>query len=156
MIDTGLVLTAGNKQIEVIPTELATQPFYDLAVYGGTKTYMGVTFVDSKDGKITANGTSTGQSVYYVKQQTLLAGRYWLSGCPANGAAGKWRVVANNVTNENERLADDVGKGAFFTLNETSDVMVIAVVDSGNTVTNLVFEPSLAQVTTLEYSEEVL
>lgn len=156
MIDTGLVLTAGNKQIEVIPTELAIQPFYDLAVYGGTKTYMGVTFVDSKDGKITANGTSTGQSVYYVKQQTLPAGRYWLSGCPAGGVAGKWRLVANNVSQGNNRLADDTGSGKYFTLTEASDVMVIAVVDSGNTVANLVFEPSLAQVTTLEYSEEVL
>lgn len=154
MIDTGLVLTAGEKQVEVTPTEIATYPFYE--VYNDTKQIYNITFTDNHDGTITANGTSTGQAVYYVKQVELQAGRYRLSGCPENGEAGKWRIVANNVTNANKRLADDVGNGAFFTLNEASTVMVIAVVDDGNTVANLVYKPSLTEVTTLEYAEEVL
>ena len=151
MTNSGFLLESGENLLNVELTELITKPYTD-----SSKTTNGVTFTVNEDNTITANGTPTTQAIFNVKYITLSAGEYMLRGAASGGGTNRWRMVANNETQGATRLVDEAGDGKIFKLTETSTVRILAVVDVGTTVTDLVFSPSLVKITTLEYVAEVL
>jgi hypothetical protein len=151
MIDTGLVLTAGNRQIEVIPTDLLLYPYKEK-----TKTTNGITFTDNGDGTITANGTATATAYFELQTVQLEVGQYYLKGCPIVANLDGLRVVADEIGGNTKRYGQDIGRGSAFSVDKNLSVGVFIAVDTGRTLTNVKFDPSLVKVTTLEYSEEVL
>lgn len=130
---------------------LLCYPFYNENGYKSA----GITYTDNGDGSITANGTSTGTSIFRVSYgwergtncTYLTAGTYTLSGCPAGGADGTKYVVelykVNPDETGNERFAVDTGSGVTFTLENDALVRCSIVVYSGYTASNLKFKPQL-------------
>lgn len=153
MIDTGLVLTAGEHKITVEPTELATYPFY-----ATTLTVNGITFTDNGDRTITVNGTtgSENTAIFSIMYRvTLEAGTYFASGVPEFAAWGKIRMAIDN-TDGWVRIANIFGQGAIFTLDEPTEIQYYIIVDTNYTANNVVVSPKLIKLPTLEYAEEVL
>lgn len=151
MIDTGLVLTAGEQAVEVIPSELLSYPYSEK-----TKTTNGITFTDNGDGTITANGTATATAYFELQTVELKAGQYYLKGCPIVANLDGLRLVADEIGGNKKRYGQDVGRGSAFSTDKVLSVGVFIAVDTGRTLNNVKFDPSLASVPTLEYVEEVL
>jgi hypothetical protein len=151
MIDTGLVLTAGEKQIEVVPTELLTYPYSKT-----TKTTNGITFTDNGDGTITASGTATATAYFELQTVQLEVGQYYLKGCPLVANLDGLRLVADEIGGNKKRYGQDVGRGSEFSVDKALSVGVFIAVDTGRTLSNVTFDPSLISVPTLKYIEEVL
>ena len=119
----------------------------DKSKYPATQTINGVTFTNNGDGTITANGTATGV-VYYniVPARSILLSlthKYLLVGCPAGGGWNNYILYANNGGNV---LDYDMGQGAIATPIKQSATVTIYI-QSGATVTNLIFKPQLFDLT---------
>jgi hypothetical protein len=151
MIDTGLVLTAGEQAIEVIPTELLSYPYSEK-----TKTTNGIIFTDNGDGTITANGTATATAYFELQTVELKAGQYYLKGCPIVANLDGLRLVADEIGGNKKRYGLDIGQGSAFSVDKALSVGVFIAVDTGRTLSNVTFNPSFVNVPILEYAEEVL
>lgn len=110
-----------------------------------TQTVSGITWTVNADGTITANGTATANS--YVTVQALPAdyvfdGNYFLCGCPSGGGASTYAlyVARGSYTKY------DYGDGVMLS-SSTDDLNknLIAIVYSGQTVTDLVFKPMICK-----------
>lgn len=114
-----------------------------------TETISGITFTDNGDGTVTANGTATENASFkaHVWSETLLPeGEYVLSGCPAGGGYGTYRIniALKNAYNDNMIDTAEVGLGLNIKLSKTATKLYLTLmVNAGQTVNNLVFHPML-------------
>ena len=116
-----------------------------------TKTENGVTFTDNGDGSITANGTATGASQYFLKFSPDYFkldknATYILSGCPSGGTLTTYRIEFFLYQGNTQLLYKrDTGNGVIINnIPENYDIVTIKImVYSGTTVNNLVFRPQL-------------
>ena len=110
-----------------------------------THTDNGISWVDNGDGTITASGTATADSYYYLPvggQFYLNAGTYSISGCPSGGSSTKYRVQLSN--NAWTISATDYGNGGTITTTERVNFAQLRLtISKGVTVNNLVFKPML-------------
>ena len=131
----------GDKTKNLIPYPYATT----------TKTENGVTFTDNGDGSITANGTATGASQYFLKFSPDYFkldknATYILSGCPSGGTLTTYRIEFFLYQGNTQLLYKrDTGNGVIINnIPENYDIVTIKImVYSGTTVNNLVFRPQL-------------
>lgn len=123
-----------------------------------TYTANGITFTfNPSTGEITVNGTATanancilagvGYSYYWLGK-----GSYVLSGCPSGGSSSKY-FICLNLNNEDKF---DYGSGVSFTLTTDHESVhnehLYIGINSGQTVSNLVFKPMLRPAfTTADY-----
>lgn len=110
-----------------------------------TQTVSGITWTVNVDGTITASGTATANS--YVTIQVLPAdyvfdGNYFLSGCPSGGSASTYALYVARGSYTKYDYGDGV------VLSSSTDGLnknLIAIVYSGQTVTDLTFKPMICK-----------
>jgi hypothetical protein len=123
---------------------LLKYPYYET-----TKEGKGIAYTDNGDGRVTANGTATGNigfNFFYRlgTRLTLKAGTYIYYGCPKGGSESTYYMdIAKVVNDTNVTLGVDIGDGVTFVLDEDSELALSAIVMVGTTVNNLVFEPMI-------------
>lgn len=113
-----------------------------------TKTVNGITFVDNRDGTVTATGTATADTGMYLFSTSynpikLSKGIYVLSGCPTGGSASTYSISVGTSTST---VAMDYGNNPVFTISEelsNTGVGVSLKIVSGTTVNGLVFKPQI-------------
>lgn len=113
-----------------------------------TKTVNGITFVDNRDGTVTATGTATADTGMYLFSTSynpikLSKGIYVLSGCPTGGSASTYSISVGTSTST---VAMDYGNNPVFTISEelsNTGVGVSLKIASGTTVNGLVFKPQI-------------
>ena len=131
----------------VNPENLIPYPYYET-----THTDNGITWTDNGDGTVTANGTATGASVFYMVHNTsepiqAEKCKYTLNGCPSGGSSSKYAVRLYESTKSLPILCTDIGAGAVFD-NSNGNILGIAtacVIYKGTTVENLTFKPMLVK-----------
>lgn len=109
-----------------------------------TKTINGITFTDNGDGTITANGTATDMVSFAViwKNLHIPKGTYTISGCPKGGNVNTGFFIVCGT--DSIRFAADTGNGGTFDIeNDINDFTFSLRINSGVTVSNLIFRPQL-------------
>ena len=105
-----------------------------------TQPISGVTWTVNSDGTVTANGTASGNSWFYLTANPANI-QYGietvLSGCPDGGSATTWEIQCSMVGGSPR---SDYGEGTTQPYNY-SYRYVACCVRSGQTVTNLTFKP---------------
>ena len=110
-----------------------------------TQTVNGITWTVNADGTIIANGTATANSYVTIQvfpADSVFDGNYHLSGCPAGGGSTKYAlyVARGNYT------VYDYGNGAVLPYRADGlNKNLIAIVYSGQTVTDLTFQPMICR-----------
>lgn len=127
---------------------LLPYPFYHKTI-----TINGITWSDNGDGTVTANGTATSRSTFYLRVTAdawlVPAGKYRMTGCPDGGGwtTGnmKYRAWANYRKNGGDTgYGSDVGNGLDFTVTGTEEAIGVGLqIESGQTVNNLIFRPMI-------------
>lgn len=123
-------------------------PYYDVA----SITRNGITFTTNADGSVTANGTATANTFYYIDARldtldiTQKGKMYHLSGCPSGGSDTSYNLAFFEYASDKSTTVQsvrDYGNGdSFASLEHYATAMVITIY-SGQTVNNLVFKPML-------------
>ena len=109
-----------------------------------TKTVNGITFTDNGDGTITANGTATDMVNFAViwKNLHIPKGTYTISGCPKGGNVNTGFFIVCGT--DSIRFVADTGNGGTFDIeNDINDFTFSLRINSGVTVSNLIFRPQL-------------
>lgn len=110
-----------------------------------TTTQDGVTCTNNGDGTYTLNGTATENVVLSIAGPPTknTVGGYKLLGCPINGSKDTYRIVVSYYANESwQAEGSDIGNGVIID-GTYSKINYFIKVESGTTVTNLVFKPML-------------
>lgn len=112
-------------------------------------THNGITYTfNPSTGEITANGTATNNSVCIIagkdfSQYWIPKGTYTLSGCPSGGSGSTYRLILDFASGSKA----DYGSGNTFTLTSdqksTNNEHLYIRIESGQTVSNIVFKPML-------------
>lgn len=119
------------------------------------RTLNGVTFNVNNDGSVTANGTATATTDFYVYSEgspNYLATDLGsikdgciLTGCPSGGSDSKYQLIAASNTG---RYATDSGSGATMVIPLSENtIRVLIRVYSGYTCNNLIFKPMIRLAT---------
>lgn len=145
-------LEAGDRII-VRGKNRVTTPYY----HESGRTNNGVTYTINANGQVVANGTATAVSTFYYVQYSnnfkLTPGKYFVSGCPANGGSSTYRLAVRMSTPTGESASNvvfDTGSGANFTVSEEQSsayvYSLLARVENGYTANNLTFNiPELSK-----------
>ena len=114
----------------------------------------GITWTVKDDGTVTANGTATAKTEFFISHRTLSGltfpkGDYVLSGCPSGGASTKYFIgVMATVNGSASDRGYDYGSGLNVSVDGTETGFgIILTILSGVTVSNLVFKPMLRLAT---------
>ena len=105
-----------------------------------TQPINGVTWTVNSDGTVTANGTASGNSWFYLTANPAniqYGVETVLSGCPAGGSATTWEIQCSMVGGSTR---SDYGEGTTQS-DDYSYRYVACCVRSGQAVTNLTFKP---------------
>lgn len=107
-----------------------------------SKTVNGITYTASLVA-VTANGTASSSAYFKIVKSILLKpGTYTLSGCPAGGSAGTYRIIMQPVSKGS--AYSDTGSGKTFTLTEETEYSISCWIGTGaGAVADLVFKPQL-------------
>lgn len=109
----------------------------------------GITF-EQENGIITVNGTASSDVHFNLVYNTKFpASVYALSGCPDNGAYGKYGLIVYKKVQIGEytQVIGNYSTAARnFTLDEDEEYTIDLVIWKNQTVSNLVFNPRLVQV----------
>lgn len=149
-----LIVTAGEGgAIEIVSGTVNLLPSKP---EGDSGVSLGITFTTGTDGRVTANGTSTGNAQYNIPLGVLPPGTYTLTGCPSGGSVTTWLCYVWDNTDAKRPgpnagpANNDHGSGLTFTAEPGHDYSVTLRVCSGATADGLVFEP---MVTTVAYDD---
>lgn len=117
---------------------LIPYPFYETS-----KTYNGITWTVYGDGSVTADGTASGLSAFYVAAPSSAlnapAGTYTLSGVPEGASQNTYNLYAYDANNT--RYYDNSNGTTF---QSPSPIVGLNIrIPSGVTVSNIVFRPQL-------------
>ena len=116
-----------------------------------TKTENGITFTDNGDGSIKVNGTATAnanfQLINATNEITLEDGvTYFMSGCPTGGGASVYKMYIDKFLNGvYEGVINDYGSGATIIGESGYTYRVNIIINTGETVNNLVFKPMIVK-----------
>lgn len=118
-----------------------------------TQTINGVTWTVNSDGTVTANGTASSNSWFYLTANPANI-QYGietvLSGCPDGGSATTWEIQCSKVGGSTR---SDYGNGTTQPDNY-SYRYVACCVRNGQTVTNLVFKPMVCAKSTYDITPQ--
>ena len=134
----------GSVGVDVFGKNLIPYPYFDT-----TMTQNGITFTDNGDGTITVNGTATDTANFLcVNMGTpipIKAGKYIISGCPANGGANTFEFAFGWRENvgDTRQLLYEQGSGIEYTFEKDGYIDFICVARTGVTANNAVFKPML-------------
>lgn len=116
-----------------------------------TSVINGITWTDNGDGTITANGTATGRSTFYLRvaadQWLIPVGNYRIVGCPEGGGWStdnmKYRIWINYRKGDSDTgYGSDIGDGLNFTVIGDEEAIGAGLqIEAGQTVNNLIFKP---------------
>lgn len=111
----------------------------------------GLTYTVGDDKSITVSGTATGNFALTVKQVTLPAGEYILSGCPTGGAENTYRMDISGTS------YFDTGDGVKFTANGTTAQTIRIRIAEGVELSSAVFKPMVrnAKISDTTYQKYV-
>lgn len=118
----------------------------DKSKFPATRTVNGVTWTNNGDGTITVNGTSTSIISVLINSSNLTKNnRYLLTGCPTGGigVSSNWFYRLRCFGG----IGDEYGNGKISYANETAIISTYIQINSGITVSNLVFKPQLFDLT---------
>lgn len=124
---------------------LISYPYYSI-----TKIENGITYTDNGDGSITANGTASGISQFFINLTPAelnldSSASYFLSGCPA-GSERRFRIEFM-LSKNNTVIVDkqDYGAGSLLSgfTTDFDKIIVKIYITAGTTVKNIVFKPQL-------------
>lgn len=121
-----------------------------LCHYSHSTTTNGITFTVNADKSITANGTATANSFFYLYGiQPVPAASYILSGCPAGGGDNTYRMWLKT----DDMYFRDCGEGVPLAISGKIQEITVLII-AGMTVKDLVFRPMLrlAGVTSADYA----
>lgn len=141
--DTYQTLTAAAKQDAALVDIINSGAKNKLNVWAApaqTQPINGVTWAVNSDGTVTANGTASGNSWFYLTANPAniqYGVETVLSGCPDGGSATTWELQCSQVGSS---ARSDYGEGTTQPSNY-SYRYVACCVRSGQTVTNLTFKP---------------
>lgn len=143
-----------NRNIYKVMGALGAKNYLQILA-SGTTTTNGVTFVVNDDGTITVSTDENGATAdtnYYLNPASQIwvdpdypIGNYILSGCPAGGSAGTYRLA---LSRQGASSVLDTGTGATFT--HASGVKVLALIQIGTgtvLTTPIVFKPMIRLAT---------
>lgn len=122
-----------------------------------TTTQNGITCTNNGDGTYTLNGTATkGVNLYIAGSPTKnTVGGCKLLGCPINGSKDTYRIVVSYYDNSEWKAeGSDIGNGVIID-GTYSRINYLIKVESGTTVTNLVFKPMLTTDLNATYDDFV-
>lgn len=108
-----------------------------------TQTISGISWTVNSDGTVTANGTASGNSWFYLTANPAniqYGVETVLSGCPEGGSATTWEI---QCVKQGESTRSDYGSGT----TQPSDYnykYIALCVRNGQTVTNLKFSPMVS------------
>lgn len=122
-----------------------------------TTTQNGVTCTNNGDGTYTLNGTATKAVTLYIAGSPTknTVGGYKLLGCPINGSVDTYRIVVSYYDNSEWRAeGSDIGNGVIID-GTYSRLNYLIKVESGTTLTNLVFKPMLTTDLNATYDDFV-
>lgn len=125
-----------------------------------TTTLNGVTCTANGDGTIILNGTASANATFIVSQfeiQKYLGKTLRLVGCPKGGSGTTYRMFLTDNQNSNSSLTD-LGEGATKTVEQwgSSEYWICYIsIDSGVTVSNVVFKPMLTENLNATYDDFV-
>ena len=126
-------VTAKIKSKNILP-----YPYYDT-----TKTMNGITFTDNGDGTITANGTATYQTLFYI-HQNIDNGLYLENNVPytlSGVSGGSIDTYFIQITNNKAWKSDTGDSISFYGTGEKWFAYI--VIKAGVTVDNVVFKPQV-------------
>lgn len=135
--------TAETAQSAVLARVINTGAKNMLNVFNApsqTQPINGITWTVNSDGTVTANGTASGNSWFYLTANPAniqYGVETVLSGCPEGGSATTWEI---QCVKQGESTRSDYGSGT----TQPSDYnykYVACCVRSGQNVTNLTFKP---------------
>lgn len=120
----------------------------------------GVTYTNNGDGSWTVNGVSTSRSNYAIQKNKvayIYGHKYLLWGCPKGGSVNTYYLglVGYNGTTYTEFAIENVDSGTGSVISPTNqatnngNIEIIAAQTGGQTVSNLVFEPHIVDLTLL-------
>ena len=101
----------------------------------------GITYTVASDGKVTANGTATANSNFYVMGSDFIklpTGEYTLNGCPSGGGTDSYSI---RFEINGEYGGRDAGSGKSFELTNTDELKIYIRIAHGTQVNNMVFAP---------------
>ena len=125
-----------------------------------TTTVNGITCTNNGDGTYTLNGTASANATFRVSQleiQKYLGKTLRLVGCPKGGSGTTYRMFLTDNQNSNSSLTD-LGEGATKTVEQwgSSEYWICYIsIDSGVTVSNVVFKPMLTTNLNATYDDFV-
>lgn len=137
--------TAETTQSAVLARVINTGAKNMLNVFAApsqTQPINGITWTVNSDGTVTANGTASGNSWFYLTANPAniqYGVETVLSGCPEGGSATTWEI---QCVKQGEATRSDYGSGT----TQPSDYnykYVACCVRSGQNVTNLTFKPMI-------------
>ena len=133
-------------------------PYSDGSV-GETVTNNGITWTVNSDGSVTANGTATARTRFYLvsraKTKEFSAGStYRLSGCPEGGSEASYYIRAISLADQTAALATDIGSGITWVQSTTEECFVLIDIESGYTADNITFYPLLTEVSCVLSDED--
>lgn len=122
-----------------------------------TVTKNGITCTNNGDGTYTFDGTATAGVVLYIAGSPTknAVGGYKLLGCPINGSKDTYRIAVSYYDNESwQAEGSDTGNGVIID-GTYSELNYFIKVESGTTLTNLVFKPMLTTDLNATYDDFV-
>ena len=139
----GLQLYGYSKQIQTTGAQLIPYPYFRKNGYIDN----GITYTVSDDGVITANGTATAESLFFLATEQSdwrPNGNVFMSGCPSGGSASSYGLQIYNYDSEGS-FAVDLGQGAGMNFTNTDDPWNLCIrINTSYTANNLVFYPMLS------------
>ena len=157
--------TADKIETEVVSRKASTPVvnmlpsiYYRELASGNTWTFNGITFKVNADGSITANGTATDLSQFYINNFTGSIGpirldptkKYRLHGAPSGASSTTWRLGGRFYTATQDPTNTsggsyyaDYGSGVTIPTGFTYAVIYAVRVDPGVTISNKTFYPML-------------
>jgi hypothetical protein len=135
------VINSGAKnKLNVFAAPAQTQPIN------------GITWTVNSDGTVTANGTASGNSWFYLTANPANI-KYGvatvLSGCPEGGSATTWEIQCSMV---GDSARSDYGEG-MIQPHDYSYRYIACCVRNGQTVTNLTFKPMVCAKTLYDITD---
>ena len=113
-----------------------------------SQTINGITYTVNSDGSITANGTATATSIFYlpVIGQLYANHKYLVKGCPSGGTAQTY-MLTFRCNGFSTILANEVGNGAIVNGQNYNDGQMGIRIASGVTLSNAKFYPQVFDLT---------
>lgn len=164
-VKSSITQTASEIRTEVSETyqtlentqvmNLVPSVYWSEARYGSDPyTQVGITWTLNADGSITASGTATALTAYYISNnqddqygspiKVDPAKKYMLSGCPAGGSTSKYAIRCQRFDSSGTSLGVTYDTGDGLLIAEgTYSLYLYLVIYNGVTVDNIRFDPML-------------